>query len=333
MTARLSLVLCVMLPLTCPCRAQGHIHPGICVTKNGTIVVVHYEEKTAEQKGMVLICRSSDGGQTWSPSVPIPGVKDYAYPGAMTALSEGRIVVTWSNFGVGPSPRRPFFCISADDGKTWSEPRGIPTNPDNYLTLARSRETDSWLRHSILELSPSDWLIPASNKTVVYHVKTGAVASWGDGKHGGVPIVRSTRGTLISGAGRRSTDQGKTWQQLRPFPKMDYGSDLIALTNGYLVAAQDTKKQTIELIVSRDDGTTWDMEGAIEIYNPGVRPGKETLGRPHLAQIDKDSLGVVFWDHGTPPKESGATIVAVGERGTKVCFLRVPLTMLQARGK
>jgi hypothetical protein len=327
----------ITLLLLSPRSALGHIHPGICVTKSGVIVVVHYEEKTADKKGKVLICRSTDGGKSWSPSFSIPGVKDYAYPGAITALSDGRLVVTWSNFGredgKGPSPRRPLFCISSDDGKTWSEPRGIPTNPDNYLSLTRNRETDGWLRHSILELSPEEWLIPAANKTVAYHVKTGEVAAWGGGNHGGVPIVRSAKGTLISGAGRRSTDQGKTWQQIKPFPQMDYGSDMIALSNGYLVAAQDINdKMGMQLIVSRDDGATWDLEGALAIYNPD-RQRTETFGRPHLAQIDPDTLGVVFWDHGTSPEGSGATLVAVGERGTKVYFLRVPLTKLQARGK
>ena len=331
----MSLFLGMILLLLSPRSALGHLHPGICVTKSGTIVVVHYEEKTAEKKGKVLICRSTDGGKSWSPSFSIPGVKEYAYPGAITALSDGRIVVTWSNFGrqdgEGPSPRRPLFCISSDDGKTWSEPRGIPTNPDNYLSLTRSRETDGWLRHSILELGPNDWLIPAANKTVVYHVKTGDVTTWGGGSHGGVPIVRSAKGTFVSGAGRRSTDQGKTWQQIKPFPQMDYGSDLIALSNGYLVAARDINdKMGMQLIVSRDDGATWDLDGALAIYHP-ERQRTETFGRPHLAQIDPDTLGVVFWDHGTPPPGSGAILVAVGERGTKVCFLRVPLMKLQAR--
>ena len=333
----MSLFLGMLLLLLSPGSAPGHLHPGVCVTKSGAIVVVHYVETTPEKKGIVLICRSTDGGKSWSPSVPVPGVKDYAYPGAITALSDGRIVVTWSNFaraaGAGPSPRRPLFCISSDEGKTWSEARGIPTNPDNYLSLTRSRGTDGWLRHSILELSPSEWLIPAANKTVVYNVKSGEAIAWAGGHHGGVPIVRSVKGTLVSGAGKRSTDQGKTWKALKPFPTMDYGSDLIALSNGYLVAAQDTKKMSTQLIVSRDDGASWDMDGAVEIYNPGKRPSAESSGRPHLAQIDKDTLGVVFWDHGTPPASSGAILVATGERGTKVCFLRVPLAKLQAREK
>lgn len=337
MSARPSIFLGMALLLMCPRSVLGHIHPGICVTRSGTIVVVHYEEKTAEKKGKVLICRSTDGGKSWSPSASMPGVKNYAYPGAITALSDGRIVVTWSNFaredGAGPSPRRPLFSISSDEGKSWSEPQGIPSNPDNYLTLIRSRETDSWLRHSILELGPDEWLIPAANRTVVYHAKTGAVTPWAGGNQGGVPIVRSTRGTLISGAGRRSTDQGKTWQQLKPFPTMDYGSDLIALTNGDLVATQDLNKTTMRLIVSRDDGVTWDMDGAVEIYKPGPRPAAESLGRPHLAQLDPDTLGVVFWEHGKPPEGSGAVLVATGERGTKVLFLRVPLAKLQAPGK
>ena len=320
-----SLFLAMMVLLSLTHTVSAHIHPGICVTKKGTVVVVHYEEK----KGRVQICRSTDGGESWSPSVPIPGIKDHAYPGALTALSDGRIVVTWNHFRVGPSARRPFYCLSGDEGKTWSEPRGIATNPDNYLSLARSRDTDSWLRHSLLELSPDEWLIPASNKTVVYNAKTGGVTPWDGGKHGGVPIVRSAKGTLVSGAGKRSTDQGKTWQQVKPFPKMDYGSDLIAFSNGYLVAISNTKKSPARLIVSRDDGATWDMNGAITIYDPS----ESIPGRPHMAQVDQDTLGVILGSHASPPKGSSATLVAIGESGTHVCFFRVPLTKLQPHGK
>src|SRR5687768_3663170 len=88
----------VLLILLSTLSATAHIHPSICVTKKGTVVVVHYEESNAR----VLISRSTDGGKTWSASVAVPGIKaGGTYPGALTALSDGRIVVTWNWFPKG----------------------------------------------------------------------------------------------------------------------------------------------------------------------------------------------------------------------------------------
>src|SRR5688572_23823903 len=69
---------------------SSHSHPGVCVTKKGTVLVVHY----VENAGLVLIARSTDGGRTWGESVPVPDVNCKCYPGALTSLSDGRVVVT-----------------------------------------------------------------------------------------------------------------------------------------------------------------------------------------------------------------------------------------------
>jgi hypothetical protein len=156
-----------------------------------------------------------------------------------------------------------------------------------------------------------------------------------------VPIVRTPKGTLISGAGRRSTDQGKTWQPIKPFPTMAYHTDMMALTNGLVVAAEDSgadggqggRGTCIRLVVSRDDGQTWDLKNGVEIYKTGLPTvSKRTrggVGNPQLAQLDRDHLGVVFFTH-LEPKHAESVLVAQGERGVRVLFMRIPLTRLEA---
>lgn len=288
----------------------SHSHPGICVTRNGTVVIVHY----VENAGQVLISRSTDHGNTWSPSTPIRGVKCKCYPGALTALGDGRILVTWNCWDKDLTTRCPHFSLSNDDGKSWSEPKGLPLADPT----SRSR-----VRHSILELTAKEWLFPLEDRTVLYHDETGKVTPFGDGSRRGYgePVVRTVKGTLLTGQGLRSTDAGKTWQQVKPFPRCgNYHNDLLALSGGLVVATEASKGMThMRLVVSRDDGRTWDVDRSYTFYDPGRRYGN---GSPHLAQLDKDTLGVVFLDDDRT--QSG---------GPGVFFLRLPLEKLRVGGQ
>ena len=317
-------------------RASAHIHPSICVTKKGTVVVVHYDENTAK----VFISRSTTGGKTWSAPSPVFGIKaGGAYPGALTALSDGRAVVTWNWYPKGKtSPRETQYAISSDEGKTWSAPRSLPQQ-------GTETNTDRpFVRHALLELSPNDWVFPRSNQTIVLNVLTGKATPFADGRNlGGVPIVRTSKGTLIAG-GKRSTDQGKTWHQVKSAPVMAYHTDMIALTNGLVVAALDGgeaggdggRGTCIRLVVSRDDGQTWDSKGGVEIYKTGQPTiSKRTrggVGNPQVAQFDPDHLGVVFFTH-LAPNDAGSVVVAEAERGVKILFMRINMKSLATGGR
>ena len=333
MSARylISWFLGAMLLTASPARVLAHIHPSICVTKKSTVVVVHYDENNAK----VQISRSTDGGKTWSASAPVAGIKPGGtYPGALTALSDGRVVVTWNWYPKGKKdPQYTQFAVSSDEGKTWSEPREVP--------FVDTGKLDTGVRHAFLELSPSRWVIPLAQHTVVFDEKTNKTTPFADGRnHGRVPIVRTPNGTLISGNGRRSTDDGKTWQQIKPFPTMAYHTDMIALKNGLVVAALDSgadggvggRGTCIRLVPSRDDGLTWDLTGGVEIYKTGLPTvNKRTrggVGNPQVAQIDADTLGVVFFTH-LEAKDAAAVLVANGERGVRVLFMRVALKRLE----
>ena len=72
--------------------------------------------------------------------------------------------------------------------------------------------------------------------------------------------------------------------------------------------------------VSRDDGQTWDFDGAYTFYNPCRPIGGRACAR--TIQLDKDTIGTVFYD-GAPKQPDGPGVF----------FLRTPLSRLQTKDK
>src|SRR3954468_2156582 len=82
-------------PVRIATGVTGHIHPAVCVTKKGTIVVIFSQSNFKDLR----LSRSSDGGLTWSEPVPAsPTEKLSIYPGSLTTLSDGRIVHAWNTW-------------------------------------------------------------------------------------------------------------------------------------------------------------------------------------------------------------------------------------------
>jgi hypothetical protein len=313
---------------------SGHIHPALAVTRSGTLLAVYNKQGGGGKE--LLLCGSADGGKSWTKPVAVPGIKDCSiYPGSLTTLSDGRVVLAWACYRYQGANDKYFrsvhYCVSSDEGATWTPPRDLPlADPSKF----------SALRYPLLELSPTRWVWPLYDRTIVFDEKSGEVTPFGDGRdHGMVPIVRTSRGTLISGApyerrgalagmpgklvrGLRSTDGGQTWQALNAFPPFGVaGYDLTALPDGRVVLtsivyAKDVEGElAYELSVSRDDGQTWDAAKAVRIYDPGRRiPGR---GWPRTVLISSDTLGTLFFD-----------LDAQQVGGPGLFFLRTPLAAL-----
>lgn len=314
---------------------DGHVHPALCVAANGDVLAVYNKQGGGGKE--LLLCRSTDGGTKWSEPIAIPGISNCSiYPGSLTTLSGGDIVLHWSCYRKEGEKlwRQPQYCISRDNGQTWSAPKDIVLDElTNY----------SCLRHAVLELSPGRWVLPFYDRTVVFEVDTGKITPFGDQRaHGMVPIVRTPKGTLISGApvansilpvslprdivrGLRSTDGGKTWQPLHAFPTFGVaGYDLTVLKNGSIVltsivygVGQDGE-WAYELIVSRDDGQTWDSPHAVTIYNPGRRISGR--GWPRTVQLDDKTLGTLFYD-----------LDATQPGGPGLFFVRTPVEAMEGK--
>ncbi len=301
-------------PVRIASKVSGHIHPAACVSKNGVLVVVFSH---ADFKDLRLT-HSTDQGKTWSEPIPFPGTEKLAiYPGSLTTLRDGRIVHAWNTWYPDEKKQKSRFvqfAVSADEGKTWSAPR----------SLAKGT-IPSIIRHPFVELPDGCWLFSLSDRTVVYDPKTGTEQLFGERKHGLVPIVRTPRGTLVSGAGLRSEDGGKTWAKVAPFPKIGsdgWRYDLVALANGWLVAGEvlgpGIGGERWRFVVSRDDGKSWDFDHTVEFYNPGRAIGGRAC--PRTVQLNEDTLGIVFYD-----------VDAKQEGGAGVFFRPIPVAGLAVK--
>jgi hypothetical protein len=303
-------------PVRLATGVSGHIHPAACVTKSGTVLVVFSQSNYKDLR----LSKSADGGKTWSEPVAFKHTaKLEIYPGSLTALADGRVVHAWNTWytdAKGTKSRFVQFSVSKDDGKTWDEPKSLPKNENAF----------SVVRHPFIELSDEAWLFSLSDRTVTYNPKTDAVANFADGaNHGLVPIIRTPKGTLVSGAGKRSTDGGKKWEKVSPFPEIDKNGwrfDMTALDNGYLVVSEVQGEgiggNKWRFVVSRDDGKSWDFKDTYEFYAPGRAIGGRAC--PRTVQLDKDTIGTVFYDD--DKNQPG---------GSGVFFLRTPIKALAGK--
>lgn len=289
----------------------GHIHPALCLTKQGTLVVVYGQVNHRDLR----ITRSTDGGKTWTTPEPFgPTLKKTFYPGSLTTLQNGHVVHAWNRWSgdaTEKEPRSVVYSLSSDDGVTWSEPRAFPRDP----------KVRSIIRHPIVELAPNRWLLPLDDKTLVYDPSADTSSPFGDGRvHGLVPIVRTPKGTFVSGQGLRSTDEGKSWTAIKSFPNLKeqgWRHELVCLANGWLLASEipgpGVGGDKLRYVISRDDGITWDQR--YEYYNPGRPIGGRAC--PRTIQLDAATIGVVFYD--VEPNQTG---------GPGLFFLRIPLAKL-----
>ena len=289
---------------------NGHIHPAACISQKGTIVVTYGRVNHHDLR----ITRSTDRGKTWTEPTPFKHTIDKTYyPGSLTTLADGRLLHAWNRWSEPTNekePRSVLYSLSSDDGLTWSEPLPRPRTPDVM----------SVIRHPICELPANRWLVSLSDRTFVFDPTTGNSQSFGDDRlHGLIPIVRTPKGTFISGAGLRSTDDGKTWQEIAKFPNLKeqgWRHEMVCLSNGWLLASEilgpGVGGEKIRYRISRDDGLTWDHH--FEYYNPGRPIGGRAC--PRTVQLDADTIGVVFYD--VEPNQEG---------GPALFFLRIAITL------
>ncbi|WP_145055087.1 sialidase family protein [Lignipirellula cremea] len=287
-------------------KIGGHIHPSICRSAAGTLVVVY--------KGAnVLMCsRSTDGGATWDSPQPIPTTAKRpeviraapvfeVYPGTIDLLPDGRLLTTWNYIADDRKKdnyyeRALLYSLSSDDGKTWSDQALIGPIEGKHLGA---------VRHNVLPWSDGRWLLPLRvGPPRVFDPKSDELSvlpvSDSEKQYAFQQIVRTAKGTLLAMGPvfLRSTDEGVHWQAIENFPAAPDGDSaegryLTTLENGDLLVTWGvgTANQGLRFNHSTDDGRTWSQKTVT------LLPETPIAARYYSArtvQVDEQHVGTVY---------------------------------------
>ncbi len=204
--------------------------PDVCRLADGRLLAVFYAGYTHvsypnekwHKGGRISGCTSADEGRTWSPpSVLYDGPDDDRDP-SIVQVRDGRLLCNFFSLrkaGDGHEGLGSWLVASDDLGRTWSKPQLLTTN---YYCSSPIREL------------PNGQLI--------------------------LGLYREAKETS-AGAVIRSGDGGRTWGPVIDIDngghRLDAETDLIALKDGALLAAQRAPSESMCSSLSRDGGQTW----------------------------------------------------------------------------
>lgn len=289
-------------------RIGGHIHPSVCRTHEGTLVVVY--------KGAnVLMCaRSTDNGASWSvpkaiattairPDVIREVKKFEVYPGTADVLPDGRVLVTWNYIADdkatdGYYERALLYTISEDQGRTWSDQQLIGPVDEKHLGAVRHNVLpwgDDWLLP--LRVGPPRVFDPSSRELTVF-----PLVGPDERQHEFQQIVRTAKGTLLAMGPvlLRSADEGRSWNSIDGFPAIPDKRDnaegryLTVLSDGRVLVTwgigHDNKGLRYNL--SSDDGQTWSAERTVVLLPETAIAARYYSAR--TIQLDQEHVGTVY---------------------------------------
>lgn len=302
-------------PLVTVAPRTGHVHPSICRTKEGTLIVVC-------KGGNGLTCaRSTDDGLTWEKPEPIATtakrpdvireVKTFEiYPGTVDTLPDDRLLVTWNYIADdkakdGYYERALLYSLSNDQGRTWSEQGLIGPADGKHLGA---------VRHIVLPWTEDRWLLPLRvGPPRLFDPKTGTLTVFSltgpDQKpHSFQQIVRTAKGTLLAMGPvfLRSTDEGRSWTAIENFPAVPNVPDSDSAEGRYLTVLSDGRvlvtwgvgndNKGLRYNFSADDGQTWNNDRTVTLL-----PESNIAARYYSArtvQVDDQHIGTVFVGNG-----------------------------------
>jgi len=293
--------------------------PGICMTKRGTLIAVYREGYSHASgnpdDGRIMLVRSTDKGRTWSePELAYDDPTMDDRNAAIACMNDGTLCLIWDKYLHGRH-HWAWMRVSTDEGRTWSAPVKV-SKDENVHTRSRP-----------LDLGDGRWLIPYSESThgrttatyfSIYDPKAGffeEIAATPRGQRNiadEVAVTRAADGNLVALIRSNtdptlwkivSKDNGRTWSPARPtnIPSQFTPADLITLKNGWLLCSFSFRERRNErLVVSRDNGETWDVENSVDVFAGTAGVGGDR-SYPASVQIDDETIGTVLYETRTPP--------------------------------
>lgn len=218
--------------------------PDVCRLQDGRLMAVFYAgwehvslpTEAQPAGGRIAACYSSDEGLTWSPAQTLLDGPDDDRDPSIAQLKNGTLLCTY--FSLRKSETRPYeglgtwIVASKDGGMSWSEPQNI--SPTYYVSSP------------VRELADGALILGLYQET----------------------------GDTANGAVTRSLDGGATWSAPIDIDngglRLDAETDLIALKDGRLYAAQRTEKESMRYSISENQGLTWSVSAPMGF--PGHAP-------------------------------------------------------------
>ena len=251
---------------------------------------------------------SLDGGKTWSrPRVIVDSRFDDRNP-ALMKLPDGRLLLLYSeastykpdgSFDFASGRYELFQTESADQGKTWTPKRAIPTpgfrNPSVY--------------GQGIVLSNGDLVVP------LYADKTGFLRSRDRGKtwqvntisrgYSETAIVETAPGRLFAAmrsnglSGSFSDDSGKTWSPPQRITENGmHPASLVKLSDGNLLMCYGTRVPPygVGAALSRDGGKTWSPKDRVLLAYDSQ---STDCGYPSAVELDNGEIALLYYTLGS----------------------------------
>ncbi len=249
-------------------------------------IVVHLRNHNKANERETLQTESSDGGRSWAKPRPI-GV--WGLPSHLLRLADDRLLMS---YGHRRQPLGNQARVSADHGRTWSEPivlsdgrllyAGKDLWRDGRVGVCESADDgQSW--RWLATIPPRDGDKPAdyhelhavetADKRIVVHLRNHNQAN--------------ERETLQT----ESSDGGRSWAKPRPIGVWGLPSHLLRLADDRLLMSYGHRRQSLgnQARVSADHGRTWSEP--ILLSDDGITGD---LGYPSTVQL-ADGLLLTAW--------------------------------------
>ena len=218
--------------------------PDVCRLHDGRLLCVFYAgyghialpNESLPKGGYIAACYSSDEGKTWTAPVKIIDTPLDDRDPSVVQLADGRILCVIFTYKPRDAAKDAYRDVvittgiseSADNGKTWSEPRFL--FQDFPGTIAVSQP--------IRILSEGTLLMP-------------------------LYTYDADNPDTDSGAVSLSNDNGKTWSGVIVIPnggkQLSAETDVIELNDGTLYAIQRSEREEMRASRSNDKGKTWSV--------------------------------------------------------------------------
>ena len=231
-----------------------------------------------------ILFRSADDGHTWSePEVLEAPHKGLANPPSqIIELNDGRWWLGWERWKVWDDPTplhiKGSYTLSEDRGKTWSDPVDLPSASAGERMYSHSRYT---------------------------RMRDGRIAALQWTQKVGSAEDLDLHFTL-------SDETGTGWSTPRPTGIMGQTSWVADLGDQVLAAAYTARegmKPGIMVVLSEDEGTTWDLDNQVQVWDavgqeflgvvhkPSYPASHDNIafGKPNLARLPDGTLVCSWW--------------------------------------